>query len=390
MSRREGNNRLAVPAQDALVKQPIIIYLDTQDYINTFKKPADDPNVQTLREVLLRRDGGKVLIGYSAITLIEFITKPNIEYRAERRERGEHVKAICGRNAFPMIDDLQNGARFPNGGFWVGTPESKPIDLKSIWRKEEKKLIEGFVRQPGVNRNIRRRLKRPNAIFKLAKSANLEFMTQRDDYGSIPVPQSFIDDRVMTRLMCGEIRFEYAEKRLMEWANDPSEFSTIVYEYNDSDPVIDRFFKKTIDNMEGLAKEITILFGKILEHNKSIEAINEKIRRLKPLHSGRIKPLKQTRLAPSTGFSALEGKICSKYHPHFRTYLEEAISGNLVYKRSDMMDLYQMVYAYECDLFRCDRHMAHRFRNTPEVSTKLVAKFVDLPDRIDALLRQRP
>ena len=50
------------------------------------------------------------------------------------------------------------------------------------------------------------------------------------------------------------------------------------------------------------------------------------------------------------------------------------------------MDLIQMCYAYDCDLFRCDKSMANTFRNFEPFQGKLVDRFSELPKRIDILL----
>ena len=50
------------------------------------------------------------------------------------------------------------------------------------------------------------------------------------------------------------------------------------------------------------------------------------------------------------------------------------------------MDLFQMCYAYDCDLFRCDKDMANTFRKFEPFQGKLVGRFVELPNRIGGLL----
>lgn len=58
-------------------------------------------------------------------------------------------------------------------------------------------------------------------------------------------------------------------------------------------------------------------------------------------------------------------------------------------KRSDIMDIMQMCYVPDCDLFRCDKAMADLYRDYEPFVGKLVARFRDLPARIEARLRSR-
>lgn len=74
---------------------------------------------------------------------------------------------------------------------------------------------------------------------------------------------------------------------------------------------------------------------------------------------------------------------------HIGHYMLKASQKNYGFKRSDFMDIMQMCYVPDCDLFRCDKAMADLYRNYEPFAGKLVAKFTDLPARIEARLRDR-
>ena len=71
---------------------------------------------------------------------------------------------------------------------------------------------------------------------------------------------------------------------------------------------------------------------------------------------------------------------------HFAHYLARFMKGQFAFERSDVMDLMQLTYAYDCDLLRCDTKMASVFKDFPPFKGKLVARFSDLPGRIKALV----
>jgi hypothetical protein len=51
------------------------------------------------------------------------------------------------------------------------------------------------------------------------------------------------------------------------------------------------------------------------------------------------------------------------------------------------MDLMQFCYAYDVDLFRCDKAMAHIFRDYEPFRGKLVSSFFQLPEKIQEIFR---
>ena len=52
------------------------------------------------------------------------------------------------------------------------------------------------------------------------------------------------------------------------------------------------------------------------------------------------------------------------------------------------MDLFQMCYAYDCNLYRCDKAMGNMFRDFEPFEGKLVSRFRELPDRVEELVAE--
>ena len=84
--------------------------------------------------------------------------------------------------------------------------------------------------------------------------------------------------------------------------------------------------------------------------------------------------------------SELEQHVGKGRAGHVEIYFENSLKRGFKFRRSDIMDLMQLCYAYDCDLFRCDKAMEHNFKNYEPFRNKLVGRFTELPHRIRALL----
>ena len=100
-------------------------------------------------------------------------------------------------------------------------------------------------------------------------------------------------------------------------------------------------------------------------------------------------PVQRPTLDPSDVVHKIEDHIGEGRAGHIGHYLLKAAQKNYGFKRSDFMDIIQMCYVSDCDLFRCDKAMADLYRDYDPFTGKLVAKFTDLPARIEARLRYR-
>lgn len=91
---------------------------------------------------------------------------------------------------------------------------------------------------------------------------------------------------------------------------------------------------------------------------------------------------------PEKTTAKLEAVVGKGRAGHFHHYLTRIMNPGYAFKRSDVMDLMQMCYAYECDFFRCDKAMANTFRDFEPFKGKLVRRFADLPNRIEVRLQE--
>lgn len=375
-----------------MTASPLILYLDTQDYIRLFNEPDDGPAHAILDKLLESRDRGDIEIGYSWAIMLEFITRPTDKFREERVRRGQLVKDICGRNAFPFFLDLKHGARFPNNGLWITGRDGKLITAKWFRRQMEKQYLETLAEQRGLNRTQRRRLKTPSAMRQLLRENTSTWGTKREDFKGLPVSDELIESGVLTRFLKGRCSDAEFEERVNRWLSDPTEFSRIAYDYADKPNLLNEFFGQSLNNMEAAfqqMQEATRNFdelGKTIRgHRRNLIDMGFDKRTAKRL----IKPVQRPALDPSEAVRKIEDHIGEGRAGHIGHYMLKASQKDYSFKRSDFMDIMQMCYVPECDLFRCDKAMADLYRDYEPFAGKLVAKFTDLPARIEARLCDR-
>jgi len=369
----------------------LIIYLDTQDYINLFNEADDGPYHQVLTELMKYRNRGKIVIGFSYITIIEFITKPDEANRDDRVRRGQLIKDICGPNAFPPPSAIIKGAKFPNDGMWMPSAGENFISAQNVRSKLRKVYLEKLKQQEGLNRKQRRQFRRNASMKEMFLRIGATWGRNRPDWGDIPVSEEFIQSRIVERFIAEKCSDREFEKRINAWLMDPAEYSRIFYDYADQPNVIEKFFAKSIDGVEKATTTLQDVVASVQQLNDEIPGIRSNLVKAGMNRSKARKLIKQVPI-PEPDFvsfaKGLEHEIGKGRAGHFQHYCECILKKRYNFKRSDLMDLFQMCYAYDCDLFRCDKGMASVFQDFMPFQGKLVERFTALPERIDRLLEQ--
>lgn len=372
-----------------MTASPLIVYLDTQDYIRLFNEPDDGPAHAILEQLIDYRDRGHILIGYSWVIMLEFITRPTDDFREERVRRGRLVKSICGRNAFPALMDLQRGARFPNAGIWITGRDRKFMTAKWAWRRIEKQYLETLAEQKGLNRAQRKRLRKPSVMRQLLRENTSTWGFKREDFEGFPISTEFLESGVLPRFIKGRCSDAEFEERINRWFSDPEEYSRIVYDYGDKPNLLDEFFGSTLNKMEDAMRQMQ-------QANREMDNFRAKMRELRATliaagtdkrEAKRLTSLKTSKaFDPSDVVQKLENVIGEGRAGHIGHYMKKASRKDYSLNRSDFMDILQMCYVPDCDLFRCDKAMADLFRDYEPFVGKLVSKFKDLPAHIEACL----
>ena len=368
--------------------QPLIIYLDTQDYIRVFNEADDGPAHGVLDQLLAFRDRGEIVIGYSWAIMLEFITRPTEKFREERVRRGQLVKDICGRNAFPYFSDLKRGARFPNNGVWITGRDGKLISAGWFRRQMEMQYLETIAEQTGLNRAQRRKLQARSSMREVFRNSGFTWGTKREHFNGFPVSVELIASGVLPRFLQGRCTDAEFEEQINRWFSDPAEFSRIAYDYADKPNLLDEFFGQSLRNMEDSLRqmqnariELDNLSKTIRRHRKELIDMG-----LDKGKARRLTPAKPPTLDLSDVVRKMETYIGEGRAGHIGHYVLKASKKDYRFKQSDFIDIMQMCYVPDCDFFRCDRAMADLFKDYEPFAGKLVAKFNALPSRIEARL----
>lgn len=363
--------------------------MDTQDYINLFTQAEDARCHHVLRQLLSWRDEGRILVGFSFFTIVEFITKPDEDNREERVARGRLIKNICGKNAFPHPTDWMLGARFPNHGMWLGRPENKLVKAAKVRKQIFTNAKAELAKQQTFNRAKRREMAKPKNIIKLLGKLDPDWASDRSVWQGIPVSNQIIESRLFERFVRGDCSDQEFERALNSWLTDPEEFSRLVYDYGGTENIKDAYFSASFVKITEAVKVLSSLQEKIRKHNSDLlearkvfidRGLDPKIVR---------KRLKQYSLPQSIFDSVekrLEAVVGKGRAGHFRHYCYQLSKKPDQFKESDAFDLMHLSYVYDCDLMRCDKAMASTFKDFEPFKGKLVSRFEDLPGRIEGML----
>ena len=368
---------------------PLIVYLDTQDYIKLFNESDNGPNHKVLAELLAYRDRGEIVIGFSFVTIMEFITKPDAANRGERVRRGQLIKDICGPNAFPYPTAISKGASFPNDGIWLVGAGEQVLSAQEFRKQLHADLLDELANMKDLNRHQRRRLSRTKSIRELMQETELTWGRKRSDWGDIPVSDELLQSRIVERFVKGQCSDSEFEDRINAWLFDPAEYSRIVYDYADQPNLIDKYYGKPIDEIERIVGAVQRVVSRVQQLNEQILEVRESLVSAGIKRSGARKITKKIALPEldsETAGAKLEAVFGEGRAEHFQHYMARILKPGYSFRKSDIMDLVQMCYAYDCDLFRCDKSMANTFQDFEPFQARLVGRFAELPERIDAVL----
>ncbi|WP_342076354.1 hypothetical protein [Yoonia sp. SS1-5] len=240
----------------------------------------------------------------------------------------------------------------------------------------------------GLNRAQRRLLGRKSSMQDLLRRSGSTWGRKRSDYGMMPVSDELIQNRIMERFMKGQCSDAEFEATLGAWLSDPAEYSRIVYDYADKPNIIEEFFGKPTSQIEAAVAKVQGIVADLRGLNEEILKARQNLRSL-GMDNRKAKSLTKQVELPDVDFQGITEKLEKVFGEgragHFTHYMRRVMVPDHGFKRSDVMDLFQMCYAYDCDLYRCDKAMGNMFRDFAPFDGKLVSRFGDLPDRVDEL-----
>ena len=195
---------------------PIVVYLDTNDYINIHQHRQEESISSVLTYLKDQTALGHIIVAYSPMIVLEFLTRPGAGFTPNRVDRGKLLSELCGLNVFSM--EFGSGNKLlRSDGNWMGPGLTKGISIKA-------KLAEGFAKArkeglstPGLNRAMKRKIASDSYIFSQLKSSSVKFGRRREDFGTMPVSQEFLDGRYFERYIKGQIREQTVQIAFTKW-----------------------------------------------------------------------------------------------------------------------------------------------------------------------------
>ena len=156
--------------------------------------------------------------------------------------------------------------------------------------------------------------------------------------------------------------------------------------------IIPKDFGKATDDIEAVFRQMQDIVASMQETNTELLSLRSNLRKagIKKTEARRLtKQFSLSNPDPENNTTKLEASVGKGRAKHVYHYLSSCIlKPGYTFKRSDVMDLMQICYAYDCDLFRCDKAMANNFRDFEPFKGKLVGRFAELPERIDSKLTE--
>jgi hypothetical protein len=362
-----------------------IVYLDSQDYLN-FSTGMGQSEVRAVFDYLVKkREMGKIRIAFSAAIIFEVIRHAEPQFMDNRAERGKVIKDLCGTDVFPYWTDLQEEGAVYNDGCWMPRDAFESVSIRKIKAIFEKNIFDA-VNTSSANRNARRSLRNPRAIEKLLREKGFEFGRKSSDFGTIPVPDSFIKGHYFERYLAGKISETVVSRALIRWFNDPEEFARLYYGYGKRNDAITEFFGGMESKFDEM-KKLSASFRFTISEAKSVLSLGRKT--LFELGVSKKAARASTRISiPNLGemefdLTKLNALFGEKRTAHFLRYGRALAIGEVLPQLQDAGDLMHLVYAYDCTFFRCDVRMANVMASVPDLKGKLVARLSDLVPLID-------
>jgi hypothetical protein len=241
----------------------------------------------------------------------------------------------------------------------------------------------------GLNRKLFRALRSSSGKRDFIRKTSSTWGRRRSDWGDFPVSDECIESGIVSRFLQGQCSDAAFDAAIYKWLHDPAEFSRIVYDYMDKPNLIKDLFGDAIKKIELAVGELQKAAAELQRIRGEATLQRKKLKSL-GLQDGAVRSfVKIPKISDAVLLEQekrIEAVVGLQRAGHFIHYIQRASNLGFKFKRSDVMDLMQLCYAYDCNLFRCDKAMENIFTDFKPFQGKLVKKFEELPERVDKLL----
>lgn len=364
-------------------RQPIRVYLDSQDFISLSKQPLSESNAALFDDLVSFRLNGVAEFGVSLFHIVEVLNPDSEGFEDYQRHCGEVIYALTGGAAFPHVGDVLNGAAFPNNGMWA--PASNLEDIKRlIDGKSIKRMVgDALQDQAPLSRQQRRMIANPktlarfmeNTVFDLPAEFAMIGMTKAEFCALVRDPprgrrafhsklmRFFTDPRHYCAAVASVRRGENPMRRIMDegLAEPRAKIDALVASIR---------FKRARDGVIRLVHEAAVSHAVQTYGEASDEA-----ERARGEHAAFEREAKHV---PRSSWSHASGPRFD----YIRAYCEALFRMERDPSPSEAGDLCHLAYHPDVDLIRVDGRMFDMMRGFVPLKGKMVAKLKGLPDAI--------
>ncbi|HBK43046.1 MULTISPECIES: hypothetical protein [unclassified Polynucleobacter] len=404
-------------------RRPIRVFLDSADYSILSDEKCCTPQLDELRERLIRwADSGAVEFWYSGTLLSEMAPLENQGIDASVR-RSELLVRLCKTQALISFDrilqmELQNlSLRVPEtaslvvysySGDWF--PEMTGVISPASWLEGIREL-DVAAKQHGLNRETRRKLKKQ--FFKNGQPTNaMNEILAKQEIALAEILQQYPmreqDALVLGKYVTGKATRAQAQEAFLASLRDPSWMIRWFYNHSDKLSPFTDWVRGSSDSMleviQQTSKNISILKGEVEKLRESGSELN-----ISPLfpaidtlwwlnQQDELVVALAKRLASQPSNISLQGHTSAdvdRLAPGFATCIRVLHSStwNSIGqstrqpKKSDWADSLHAMYAPYVDIFRTDSYMAPIVKEkVNKYGTAVVAKIENLAEQIETRL----
>jgi hypothetical protein len=398
---------------------PILVYLDTQDYSrfgDCLRGNAPEEIGRVFQELMALKNQGIARFVYSMPILSELL-QYDPEYEATTLAKAKAVESLCEDYALlwpPRLVETQ-AASFARsiglplsaeplgyvspGNEWFPQISSAFMDLKQRWQEE----IDGAVTAAGpLNRKQRRVVEAHKTGRKLMAATRAVSPAFAEIYG---IPIKAVEGSVLL-LLKGKISAEEASRRLFGAVAKPTAFVTAYFKIHEGDKSLPLWIRGLGESFERTLSEFRNSAGQTVRDERDARLLQSMLKAdrsnlgtvvlrmidTKEAEQGVTPSVLESIMASPEASSRIPA--CHVFGEIVLAYLDQTVGrvrAPAKIEKSFAGDLIHSLYIECVDIWRGDRRFAALVKERlPSMGHKVQQSLFELPDHIRSLAASRP
>lgn len=370
--------------------KPILVYLDSQDFINFSKQPMSSAHAKIFDSLIDLKSHGLATFGVSLFHIAEVLNPDSEGFEAYQKHTGQIIHELTDGQAFPFFSEIIGGeASFPNNGLWF--PDLGVEGLASFWEEDYiKNLINEKLREKtDFTRAQRKFISHPKRLSKFINETEFEMpdIFQQMGFNKKDVVSSIIHPARKRR----EIR-----ERIFTLLSDPRLYCELIAAVNPGENPVRALVEEQFANAKASLMKYVQANEEFNSSIRSLETTIEEIEKVEIETLGkktavtidarkRLNDLRKSIALPDFQY---EEKFPEERFSYLKSYFEGIRRTNGKPKESEVVDLLHLLYHKDVDLIRVDRRMAEVLKTDIVLKGKLVPRLSELPNFIEDALSQ--